>query len=134
MTLYRDMLMRDRGYDTPPIVWLTINPILEMTVVTKMTLGRMRDLVGQLHRVVLPDGYAGDLGLGEYTDQAGIDPDWWTCVVQTGAAVGSHYTTWRVCPRDIPAADWLAVEVLAGFGEHGTAWAALPRGWEVIDD
>lgn len=123
-TLHRDMLARDRGLDTPPLVWLTINPVLDGTVVSKLVAaGWPETLTGDLCRVVLPAGYAGDLGLGEWTEQVGIDPEWWTWVVRTGAMAGSDYTTWRICPRDIPAADWLRCEALTGAGSTGTTWA-----------
>ena len=56
-----------------------------------------------------------------------IEYEWWKMVVQTGHVCGSDYTTWRVCPRDVPASDFVAVEVLRDYAPDGhTIWA--PRG------
>lgn len=119
LTLHRDMLARDEGLVTPPIVWLTINPIMDGTIVGKMIAGGWpKTLVGDLCRFALPGDYA-PLGLAEYTESVGIDHAWWDWAVRTGEMAGSNYTTWRVLARDIPAADWLAVEVMAGRDASG---------------
>lgn len=114
--LYRDLLRQGERLVTPALVWLTTNPVMDLTVLVKMQAGGWpMPPVGDLCRVVLPDGYAGDEGLSEYTDRAGIDPDWWTLVVQTAAAIGSDYTTWRLVDRDVLAVDWMAVEVVTSM-------------------
>lgn len=126
-TCYRDVDGAHGGgpsHTTEPIVWLTINPIIEATVMVKLALaGWPKGLVGDLGRVVLPDLYAADIGLWEYTQQAKIDPEWWQWVIRSGALIGSHYTCWRIVPRDVPAADFLGLEILAGYADSGTTWA-----------
>lgn len=125
-TLYKHMLgafAPDAGpeLEVGPLIWLTINPILDGTIATKLALaGWPVGMVGDLCRICLPDLYAGDIGLWEYTQAQGVDPDWWEWCIKTGVMVGSHYTTWRIATTPIPASDWLAVEVLAGYGEQGT--------------
>lgn len=132
--LYRDLLRQGESLTTPPLVWLSSNPMLDLTVLAKMQAGGWpMPPVGDLCRIVLPAGYADDEGLGEYTERVGIDHDWWTCVVRTGAMAGSDYTTWRIVDRDIPAADWLRCERLASlspvtwevYDRPSDAWAAL---------
>lgn len=121
MTLHRDMLGQDAGFRTEAVVWLTINPILDGTVIAKMIAGGWpRELTGDLYRFSLPDDYP-CLSLGEYVDATGMDPDWWQWSVRTGQMAGSDYTTWRLCRAYIPAADWLAVEVLESIAGR-TNW------------
>lgn len=124
MTLHVDALATDRGIDTPPIVWLTSNPIVDGVIVCKMTTGGWSTtLVGDLCRIALPDDYP-CLGLAEYVAARSMEPKSWDWVVRTGAMAGSDYTTWRLCDRDIPASDWVAVERLAEIRPGGlTVWA-----------
>lgn len=124
-TLHKDMLGQDEGLIVGPLIWLSSNPMMDLTIVAKMRNAGWPDmLVGDLCRVVLPDGYGGDVGLGEYTEAEGIDPRWWEWVVRSGAMVGSHYTTWRIVTKEIPAEHWVATEVLTGV-KGGTAWGPL---------
>lgn len=116
MTLHRDMLARDDGLATPPLVWLTINPILSGTVLTKLKLDGFGST--DLCRVVLPGDYC-DEGLAEYTERVGIAHDWWDWVVRTGMMAGDHYTCWRLCDHDIPRDAWLAVEILTHLATDG---------------
>jgi hypothetical protein len=106
---------------TEPIIWLSTNQHMEMTTMMKTTMGKVSP-IGIIYRIALPYGYAGDLGLGDYTEARAIPHAEWEWSIRTGAAVGSHYTTWRICPRDIPRADWLRVERLAGADESGFLW------------
>jgi hypothetical protein len=117
--LHKDMFGKDRGFPAPPVVWLTINPILDGTVVSKLVLAGHKRLEGELHRVVLPGDYC-DVGLGDFTEARGIDPEWWVWVVKTGEMAGSNYTTWRVVDHDVKEKDWLRVEVMTGLGPDGT--------------
>jgi hypothetical protein len=123
-TLYQDSLAVGPSCRTKPIVWLTTNPILDGTVVVKMiSAGWPKGMVGDLCRFSL-HGPAGVLPFADYVYQSGIDPDWWNRMVETGAMVGSHYTTWMLADRDIET--WDAVEVLEGFGGDGaTTWKAF---------
>lgn len=58
-TLHRDWLGLDTGFTTDPIVWLTINPILDLTVAAKMTLaGWPEALLNDIWRIILPRDYA----------------------------------------------------------------------------
>lgn len=116
------MLARDAGFTTPPLVWLTINPIMDLTVISKMMAGGWpQSLVGDLWRFVVADDHPCQ-SLGEYVDSIGMDPDWWDWTVRTGDMAGSNYTTWRLCAADIPAVDWLAVESLDAIVSTGTKW------------
>jgi len=122
ITLYRDLFGNGPNITTPPIVWLTINPILDGTVVAKMMAGGWpKSLIGDLCRVVLPDEYE-PRGLAEWTELHGIDGEWWNCAVQTGMLAGSDYTTWRIHDADIVATDWLRTETLSGLSKAGTVW------------
>lgn len=122
MTLHRDILGRDTGFETPPLVWLTVNPILDGTIVSKMLSGGWpKTLIGDLCRVRLPENYPA-MGLADWTEAQGIAEDWWTWVVKTGHLAGSDYTTWRIASADVPASEWLDVETLAGFNDLGTTW------------
>lgn len=124
ITLHRDMFARDKGLETPPLVWLTVNPILDGTVITKMLVtGRPKSLIGDLWRFCVRNDYHCQ-SLGEYIDASGVDPAWWEWTVRTGSMAGSDYMTWRLCLADIPAADWLAIEVLDDFNSTGTQWKA----------
>lgn len=109
-TLHKDLLGQDEGLTTEPIVWLTINPILDGTVLWKMRAAGWDAIPGNLCRVVIPADY-NDIGLGDYTDLMGIAPEWWMMVVQTGKMAGSDYTTWRIHRQPIPASDWVSVEI-----------------------
>lgn len=122
-TLHRDMEARDEGLETPPHVWLTINPILDGPILVKMQLAGLG--IEQLARVVLPGDFC-DVGLADYTEAVGIPHEWWAWVVKTGMMAGSDYTTWRLHDRDVPRKDWLAVEKFVGIGEDGmTRWSPL---------
>jgi hypothetical protein len=128
LTLYKDVRGKaggSRGYETPPLVWLTINPIIEPTVCTKLIAGGwQKDFVNDLWRFSLPAEYA-PMGLAEYSDAHCIDPSWWMWVVRSGALVGSDYTTWRLHPRRIPREDWVSVEILSGYdAESGPIWTS----------
>lgn len=113
ITLHRDPFARDKGLYTAPIVWLSINPILDGTVATKLLLAGW-SLVGDLYRVVLPAEYSCQ-SLPEYSEAAGIEPAWWEMSVATGRLAGSDYTTWRIVAHDIRSAEWLRIEKLAGI-------------------
>lgn len=124
--LYRDLAFSDLIRQTEPVVWLSINPIMEMTTLVKLSIDHPNP-IETVFRVALPYGYAGDLGLGEYTEAKGIPHQDWLWSIRTGEMAGSNYTTWRVCPRDIPRADWVAVERLASFDKDlGFLWEAYP--------
>jgi hypothetical protein len=119
ITLHKDIFRQGHGLTTPPLVWLTINPTTEPSVVFKLIQGGWpKGLVNDLWRFVLPADYA-PMGLAEYSDKHQIDPSWWECVLRTGEVAGSDYTTWRCLSRHIPAQDWTAVEVLGGYTEEG---------------
>jgi hypothetical protein len=125
MTVYRDVYMRDKGLLLDPVIWLTINPILDGTIFIKMRgVDKGFDPVGKLHRIVLPRKLT-DEGLGEYVDRKKLDPDWFTLLVETGVLAGSNYTTWRLIERAIPATQWIAVEVLSSLVDGMTAWTPV---------
>lgn len=117
-TLYKDMFGQVPWGEVGPLVWLTENPYLDGTIVGKLSLaGWPAGLVGDLCRIVLPDGYAGDVGLVEYTRRKGYPDEWWEWVVRSASLIGSHYAHWRVAAHDIPSYDWLGCEVLSGWTE-----------------
>lgn len=128
MRLHRDFLMRDEGLVTPPLVWLTINPILEGTVVTKLMLANPTSkLFNDLWRFELPDEYA-PLGLAEFGDANNIDVEWFAWIIRTGEIACSNYTTWRCLQRDIPASDFRGIQVYSGSTDDGPIWTeTLPR-------
>lgn len=122
--LHKDIFGNDKGFVTKPIVWLTTNPVIERTVIHKMiTLGGWPDtLINDVWRFCLPKDYA-PLGLAEYGEQENIEADYFTWMVATGQLIGSDYRTWRLLPENIPAKDWLTVEVLRGFDSQSeTMW------------
>lgn len=119
LTLHRDMFAKDKGIETGPLVWLTVDASSEGTVVGKMLAnGWPSALVGDLWRFVMPGDYPTQ-SLGDYIEAAGMDPAWWKWAVRTGMMAGSDCATWRLAIVDIPAADWLAVEVLAEMRDDG---------------
>lgn len=123
-TLYSDVLASVPILTTEPIVWLTINPVIEMTVVNKFVAAKLPWATpGEIWRFAVADGYGGDLGLGDYTELVGIDHSAWEWVVKTGHLVGSNYTTWRIVRGGIPRADWLSLESFGGpTGPAGYTW------------
>lgn len=129
ITLHRDMFAQDAGIVTPPIIWLTINPVLDMTVVVKMIgAGWPKALIGDLCRVVVRDDFPAQAfcDFVDAMDTAGIEPAWWDWTVRTGKMAGSDYTTWYVCQVDIAREDWVAVEVLDGIESGGaTKWKVI---------
>jgi hypothetical protein len=131
MTLYKDPNGRfsgAHGFETPPIVWLTINPVMEMSVYFKLTgVGRWPEgLVNDIWRFCFPDEYE-PLGLAEFATAHRIDFGWFDWTVRTGHLVGSDYTCWRLRRRHIPASDWTAVEVLTGYrGKGDPIWTPRP--------
>jgi hypothetical protein len=125
--LYRDLAMTRVARDTEPIVWLSTNPTLEMTTAIKLGLDGHR-LVGSICRLAVPYGYAGDLGLAEYTELVGIPHEDWKWNVRTGEMAGSNYTTWRIVRGDVPRRDWSHAEWLAGLDDRGFVWEPWPLG------
>ena len=121
--LWRDFERTVVARDTEPIVWLSSNPMLEMTTAIKLGFA---GLVGNVGRIALPYGYAGDVGLGEYTERVGIPHDDWLWCVHTGELAGSNYTTWRVVPHDVPRCDWHHAEWLSSLDEDGFVWEEWP--------
>jgi len=123
ITLHRDMFGADKGLQTKPIVWLTVNPIFEGTVVSKLfASGWPRKLIGDIWRIGVADDYQCQ-PLDDYTASAGIDHDWWDWTIRTGKMVQSFAADWRICDRDIPAADWRVVEVLRNItADNDTIW------------
>jgi hypothetical protein len=113
--LYRTLDMTDEPRLSAPLVWLTINPLIEMTVIAKLHAMGL-PITGNLVRLVLPLDYT-DLSLPEWCDQTGRDPEAWRWIVWTGQYVGSHYTTWRVVPHDIPTT---AVDRVQRLGDGST--------------
>jgi hypothetical protein len=128
-TLYKDMHGAHSGragFETPPLLWLTTDPVMEMTVYWKMIGAKWPEgLVNDLWRFVLPPDYS-PLGLAEYAKAKKIDLDWWKCVVASGHVGGSDYTTWRLHSRPIPKSDWTRVEILSGYDDQGNPiWTPL---------
>lgn len=123
--LWRDLAMTEVARDTEPVVWLSSNPHLEMTTAVKLGLDGL-GLVGSVCRIAIPYGYAGDLGLGEYTELRGIPYEDWLWSIRTGEMAGSHYTTWRVVPHDVPRRDWSHAEWLSGMDDRGFVWEPWP--------
>lgn len=123
-TLHRDLLARDAGIATPPLIWFTINPEFDGTIVSKMlAAGWPMDMVGRLARLSIHDDYPGVMLLEEFSAHAGIERDWWDMVIRTGALARSNWEHWRIVTRDIPATEWTATEVLSGIdGEGFSQW------------
>jgi hypothetical protein len=129
--LYRDLARTEVARVTEPIVWLSSNPIMEMTTYVKLavTAGRLPadwDPVGTLCRVAIPYGYAGDQGLGEYTEAVGIPHADWRWNIRTGEMAGSNYTTWRIVRGDVPLGDCDHAEWLSGAAADGPTWEPWP--------
>jgi len=120
IVLYRDFFMRGERRTSPPLVWLTVDERMECTIATKMMLSGCADPVMQMCRIVVPSEY-GWLGLHELAANNSIEFDWFNCMVMTGGIAGSDWRDWRLSEVAIPAADWLAVEILTQLDEDGTA-------------
>jgi len=117
MRVYRDLIPDvSRSIEIGPVVWLTINYILEGTTLFKLKRQNIEP-VGGLVRFVT--GYICDVGLADYCDRHKLDPEWFTPMVQTGKLAGSDYTTWRLLDRDIPKDEWLRAEKLKGISDKG---------------
>jgi hypothetical protein len=134
-TLYRDLGMTAIARVTDPVVWLTINHHMEMTVLVKVALADGRPDYrgylgsmppGRIFRVAVPYGIDGDLSIPEYSDRFGIPYEEWRWNVHTAGLVGVDWTTARLVTRDIPRANWLAVERFAGLTEEGFRWEPIP--------
>lgn len=112
ITLHRDLMGRDQGLTTMPIVWLTVDSRIESTVAGKMiAAGWPRGLIGDLCRIVVrPD--IETASLSEHIVASAIDPDWWRMTVATAALVGSSHRDWRIVERDIASVDWVRIERL----------------------
>jgi hypothetical protein len=126
LRLHRDLLARDIGMETVPLVWLTTNPVLEGTVAAKMlSAGWPSRLTGDLWRFTVAETVATQ-SLPEFVQAQGMDPSWWQWTVRTAALAFSDYSMWRVSLADIAQRDWKAVEALAAFTEAGdTIWKSL---------
>ena len=118
---------------TQPIVWFTLDDRVEMTVYLKH-LGNDPKPHGKLFRVSVPYGYAGDLGLGEYSDFVGIPGEDWRWVVLTGEMAGSDCGYWRIVPHDVPREDWAGVEVLGGLKRGAPTWVPIDASGATIPD
>lgn len=120
LTLHRDMLARDEGVKTEPIVWLTTVTRWDETVAKKMAAaGWPYPPVGHLWRIEVRSDLPGVHEFHEYMEEAerqGIDMGWWEWVVKTGAMAGSDFHTWRIVPRDIPRGEWVRVQSLTDRG------------------
>jgi hypothetical protein len=96
--VYMDMVPnKSRSFETMPIVWLTINPILDAVVLTKLTAAGWGPK--SLSRVKLP--YICDVGLGDFVEASNYVPSHFNPMVETGHMVGSDYTTWRIFEGDL---------------------------------
>lgn len=110
MRLYRDIHARDAGYEIEPVVWLSTETAIDATVAAKLIVaGWPEDMTGQIWRFAADPADA--LTVSQFVDATGMDRMWWEWAVKTGAAAGSHWRTWRLVRRDVPASEWLAVEV-----------------------
>lgn len=120
LTLYKAMdgkAAGRAGFETPPVVWLTENPILELTVYIKLThMGWPDRLVNDLWRFVLPENYA-PLNLEHFSIQHRIDRSWWKWVLYSAELADVNPAHWRLLGKPIPLADCTAVEVLTGYTE-----------------
>lgn len=111
LTLHRDMFGRDRGKETVPVVWLTTAESPERTVTAKLVAAGWPLVAGDLVRFAIPDDYPGVTAFpGYHEPYLGCDPIWWDWALRTAVMAGSRWEDWRTVARDVPAADWLAVE------------------------
>lgn len=117
MLVFRDLMATDK-VELEPVVWFTINPILDGTVVISEAAQGVRLGPGDLWRFGVADDVA-PLGLAEWAEKHGHPPELFTYMVITGKLAGSDYTCWRVCEEDVPKGKWLAVERL-----YGEEWRA----------
>lgn len=116
MTLHRDVLRRDQGYTTPPIVWLSTEPVLDGTVRAKLlAAGWPRRLHGHVFRFLIGDDVPA-AALDDYSRAAGIDVAWWEWAIRTASFAGSQWRTWRLVDRDISRQEWLCVQVQTATG------------------
>ena|SRR5947207_1209194 len=122
MELCDDLFMRGERKRTPPVVWLTLDDRLDGTIATKVLLAGYPDPAQHIYRFVLPAEY-GCIDLHDFADNHHIDRKWLNCLVMTGGMAGSHWRDWRLCEREIPAVDWLRLEILTDIDEAGkTYW------------
>lgn len=109
VTLHADMLGRDEGFDTPPVVWLTVSDTVDMTVYYKLIAAGWNLNPGDIVRVVFHDEYPCE-PLDVWSDRVNISADTWKWNIATAQMVGSSWTDWRIVDHDIQAADWLRIE------------------------
>jgi hypothetical protein len=95
--IYFDLIPNPRRSITiGPIIWLTINPILDSTVLAKLALAGRE---GELSQIKLP--YVSDVGLGDFVDAKKLNPQHFSPLVETGRLAGSDYTCWRIVEGDL---------------------------------
>ena len=115
MLLYRDMWASPPGSAIEPVVWLSTAETVDGTVVAKLlAAGWPPDLTGQVWRFCVDPPEA--LKLPDFIAATGMDRGLWEWAIKTGAVVGSHWRDWRLLPRDLPASEWLTVEMLTADG------------------
>ncbi len=119
LILHRDVLARDEGKATVPMVCCTTSPVGDPTVVVKMRLGGWpMPPVGDLVRFALPIAHPHAVPFPEAVTEPifGADPVWWQWTLATALMAGSHPGWWRQVLRDVPLADVIAIERYAAGG------------------
>ena len=123
--LFADAFARQIAHTTPPIVWLTLNPLGEGTTLAKAKAGGYKGkLIGDIGRILVADEIA-PMDLNDYTQSINLPLEAWRWVLATAEMIDIDPTVWRVCPRDIPREEWQGVEVLSGIDAVGTTWMPL---------
>lgn len=124
-TLFADMFGREAIRTTPPIVWLTLNPLGEGTTLAKaQAAGYRGKLIGDIGRIAV-DESIGPMDLAEYTESVRIPLEAWRWVLATADMTNIDPSVWRICPRNIAASEWLAVEVMTEIDTAGTTWGPV---------
>lgn len=106
-TLHLDMWGKDKGRETPPIVWLTASETPDPTVLAKLRVAGWPLAKGDVRRFVFSDDYP-CLTFNAWVNRTGIPPEWFRWMKATARLAKSNVADWRVVEGD--ASGWLRVE------------------------
>lgn len=123
---------RHRG-SAMPVLWLSTHPVWEPSAVkqvvdadgTLQIIGREQLVTrgrGVFRFVVAPTQPLFDWA--QYVAMSGVDPELARHLEDSGRRGGADPAQWRVCLADVPAAQWLAIEL---YAPTTSTWIALER-------
>ena len=124
--LHLDLLANDEPVMTRPLCWLTVDSVMETTILSKLLAGGWRrEFVGDIVRFSVTES-SEFLTLLEFMKSSQIPLNRFTNMISTSIMSGSNPGDWRLSLREIPASEWLSVEILSGISEDQmTRWTEL---------